>query len=279
MGIKITADDSRQSVNLKWKLRKALEENMGESNTGLEFGKDVSIDGKLHLNELSDIVGPSGSPLFTNDTQENVSSELDSILSDYMVRKYAGTTVLTGVTAFELPIPSCVSLGKTYDFSFAYANCSFQTEWDTSVASVEFKCPDVKDHACNFGYAFSHWGSSHGKPFDVIFSGAKPTGTFSFAFYNSNGIKGIHDLDFENVTDLGYAFASCSSLVSFEGCSGWKRSFDVSQTALEHDALVELIGQLETVTTARTLTLGDDKLALLSDEEKLGATNKGWTLA
>ena len=58
-----------------------------------------------------------------------------------------------------------------------------------------------------------------------------------------------------------------------------KVSFSLSATKLEHDALVVVLNNLGTVTSTQTLTLGATKLALLSDEEKAIATNKGWTLA
>ena len=59
-----------------------------------------------------------------------------------------------------------------------------------------------------------------------------------------------------------------------------KGSLDIHYTALGHDALVELINNgLTTVTTTKTLTMGSDKLALLSDSEKQVALDKGWTLA
>ena len=59
-----------------------------------------------------------------------------------------------------------------------------------------------------------------------------------------------------------------------------KVSLDIESTALQHDALVELINNgLATVTNTRTLTMGSYKLSLLSDSEKQVALDKGWTLA
>ena len=43
---KIAASDSRQSVGLKWKLRKGLEENIGFKEDGtMEVGKNIEVDG------------------------------------------------------------------------------------------------------------------------------------------------------------------------------------------------------------------------------------------
>lgn len=45
---KIAASDSRQSVGLKWKLRKGLEENVAFKEDGtMEVGKDLEVDGKV----------------------------------------------------------------------------------------------------------------------------------------------------------------------------------------------------------------------------------------
>ena len=45
------------------------------------------------------------------------------------------------------------------------------------------------------------------------------------------------------------------------------------------EALLEIIGNLKTVTTTKTLTMGATNLAKLTEEDKAIAINKGWTLA
>lgn len=62
MAIQEKTSNSRQSVDLKWKLRKALEEQVSEKDdgSGIEFGKDVTVDGKFHVNEFSDIIDKDG---------------------------------------------------------------------------------------------------------------------------------------------------------------------------------------------------------------------------
>lgn len=68
MAIEEKAANSRQSVDLKWKLRKALEEQVSEASdgSGIEFGKDVTVDGKLHVNDFSDIQNAKGEGLKVN---------------------------------------------------------------------------------------------------------------------------------------------------------------------------------------------------------------------
>ncbi|MDY4724395.1 MAG: BspA family leucine-rich repeat surface protein, partial [Bacilli bacterium] len=98
-------------------------------------------------------------------------------------------------------------------------------------------------------------------------------------FYNCTNLTTIPQLDTSNVTDMSYMLYNCSKLTSI-GMYGFTRSIDISQTALEHDAIVAFLNQAGTAyNSSQKITLGSTKLALLSDEEKAIATNKGWTLA
>lgn len=307
------APDSRQSVDLKWKLRKALEKNVAprDDGKGLDFGQDVGIDGKLHLNELSDIVGPTGAALFTDSTQENVSSEADAILKEFFVGRFAGGAWVGGAGEGNTLLnffQSIIATGKCTDFVDCFSRARFfaRTEVPQSAiyladlpencvcdgmfdaAFLEADSPGVTSDLTlvlgngstvssramfssdDAGTGIKHLTVAEGKSF-------KMKSSCRLSFYRTALIS-ISGIDFSEATDFGSTFASDSQLTSID-CTGFKVSFDVSQTGLEHDALVTLIDSLETVTRAQTLTMGDEKLALLSDEEKLGATNKGWTLA
>ena len=73
-------------------------------------------------------------------------------------------------------------------------------------------------------------------------------------------------------------FSNCSNLESIH-MHGMKVSFDISaSTRFTHEALVEILNNLATVTTSRTLTMGSTNLAKLTDADKAIATGKGWTL-
>lgn len=57
---KIAASDSRQSVGLKWKLRKGLEENVAFKEDGtMEVGKNLEVDGNI----LSGLIGKATIPI------------------------------------------------------------------------------------------------------------------------------------------------------------------------------------------------------------------------
>lgn len=121
-------------------------------------------------------------------------------------------------------------------------------------------------------------------------------------FRSCNKLTTIPLLDTSNVTNMGEMFSGCTSLTSipelnassanyfsymFKNCTsltsigmyGFTRSIDISETALGHDALVAFLNQAGTAYGSQTITMGSAKLALLNDEEKAIATNKGWQLA
>ena len=84
----------------------------------------------------------------------------------------------------------------------------------------------------------------------------------------------------KNSTNNTNCFGSCSALTTITGNPNFKAPFPLSQcTKLTHDSLMVVINGLQTITTAKTLTLGATNLAKLTDEEKKVATDKGWTLA
>lgn len=97
-------------------------------------------------------------------------------------------------------------------------------------------------------------------------------------FYNCSVLTTIPALNASNVTEMYGIFLSCPKLNSI-GLYGFTRTIDISQTALEHDAIVAFLNQAGTAyNSSQTIIMGSAKLALLSDEEKAIATNKGWTL-
>lgn len=139
------------------------------------------------------------------------------------------------------------------------------------------------------------------------FSGSEKVNSTRRMFKQCRFITSVPWFDTSNVTNMEGMFIYCSTLVSvpafdcskvnnmgtiFDSCRNLasilminiKANLSVSATALDHDALVTLIGNLYDFVSAgesvtRKLTIGSEKLALLSDDEKQVATDKGWTLA
>lgn len=102
----------------------------------------------------------------------------------------------------------------------------------------------------------------------------------SYMFQACSSLKNIiGTLDMQNVTNASGMFSSCSALEEVHIHNlGANLSLSDSPN-LTHDCLVELINNLQTVTSTKTLTLGSTNLAKLTDAEKQVATDKGWTLA
>ena len=111
-----------------------------------------------------------------------------------------------------------------------------------------------------------------------LFDTSKVTNMAQMFYYCSN-LTSVPALDTSKVTNMITMFNRCSNLTSIK-MYGMTRSFDISPTALRHDAIVEVLNNLGTAyNSSQTLTIGSTKLALLSDDEKAIATNKGWSLA
>lgn len=100
----------------------------------------------------------------------------------------------------------------------------------------------------------------------------------SFMFYNCSKLRTTPTLDASNATIATNMFYGCTSL-SLIGIYGFTCTIYITQTALGHDALVAFLNQAGTARdSSQKIMMGSAKLALLSDEEKAIATNKGWTL-
>ena len=98
-------------------------------------------------------------------------------------------------------------------------------------------------------------------------------------FFRCNELTSIPALDVSNVNNFDNAFYGCSNLESIE-MTGMKVSFDIHwSTKLTREALVVILNNLATVSTSKKLTMGAENLAKVTEEDKLIATNKGWTLA
>ena len=98
-------------------------------------------------------------------------------------------------------------------------------------------------------------------------------------FESCSNLISIPALDASKATNFGYMFNACNKLNSI-GVYGFRYSIDITYTALGHDAIVAFLNQAGAAyDSSQKITMGSAKLALLSDEEKAIAANKGWALA
>lgn len=98
-------------------------------------------------------------------------------------------------------------------------------------------------------------------------------------FFDCSSLTTIPLLDTSLVTSLYYAFGGCALLTNLGGFKNLKVDLDLSGSPLlTHESLMNVINNLTSVTN-KTLSLGETNLAKLTDEEKIIAINKGWTLS
>lgn len=98
-------------------------------------------------------------------------------------------------------------------------------------------------------------------------------------FYLDYNLETVPAFDCTNVTNMQYIFNSCRNLKSIL-MTNIGTNLDISASKrFEREDLVLILNNLKTVTTTKTLRMGTTNLARLTDEDKLIATNKGWTLA
>ena len=97
-------------------------------------------------------------------------------------------------------------------------------------------------------------------------------------FYDCQNLTSIPQFDTSNVTNMNNIFYDCYKLEQIH-MTGMKVSFDIHYSTLfTREALVEILNNLARLSFSRTLTMGSDNLAKLTDEDKQIATSKGWNL-
>jgi len=112
---------------------------------------------------------------------------------------------------------------------------------------------------------------------------SKVTG-MSKMFYNCYSLVAIPVLDTSKVTGMGGMFFNCYSLASIllkPDITGWAGyAIELKNASLSHQAIINLLNSLPTITSSKTLTLiGNPGAPELTNEEKSIATNKHWALS
>ena len=102
----------------------------------------------------------------------------------------------------------------------------------------------------------------------------------NWMFYNCKNLTSLNlsNFDTSSVTNMSQMFQGCTNLTSLDSMQNIPVSLSLSQTKLDQTSLVDVINNLATVTTTRTLTLGETLLNKLTPEQIAIATNKGWTV-
>lgn len=252
-------------------------------------GGDQEVDGNLILNSADNVVDKDGNKLIQ-------SAALDDFLKRYNAEAYQWKFASKELADYEewtriggfnpsYTIPHFV---EATDIRNCFANAT--------LTASELIIPQMVASQVLISTAFENF---HGDK--VTFKGGNFIGTNVFFnsevkqvltdgdvyltgycanfFIFSRSLEEVGEFDMSGVTTFTGGFMQCEKLKSVH-CKHWSLSFDISaSTAFEESDLVEIIGNLDTVTTAQTLTMGATNLAKLTQEEILVATGKGWTLA
>ena len=126
----------------------------------------------------------------------------------------------------------------------------------------------------NFQSAWSNCSSLTEFPQLDLSSGTN----FSFAWSNCYKLTSLPALDLSAGTNFNRAWNYCNSLTTLGGFGAIKENIELSYSPLTAESIMNVITQAATV-TGKTMTLGSDNLAKLTDAQKAVATSKGWTLA
>lgn len=242
-----------------------------------DTGKITSIDGhelsgggggyeikplEVTQNGVYDTAGEAYKPVRVNVPQTAQSGTLKAVLDAtksayYLFNEYIGTSVdelisfsdTSNVTSMNKMFNSCSNLTSIpqLDTSSVVSMNNMFSHCESLISIPELDTSNVRDMGGMFSYC--------------------------------KNLTTIPRLDAHNVTNMSGMFEYCRKLTSI-GLYGFRYSIDITPTALGHDALVAFLNQAGTTNISGVkITMGSDKLALLSDGEKAIATNKGWTLA
>ena len=101
----------------------------------------------------------------------------------------------------------------------------------------------------------------------------------SSMFHECSSLTSVPSFDTSNVTNMSGMFYNCSRLETIHMVNIGADLSISSSTKFTREALLEIIGNLKTVTITKTLAMGATNLSKLTEEDKAIATSKGWTLA
>ena len=168
---------------------------------------------------------------------------------------------------------------------------NFDTSNVTSMSNMFYGCESLTS------LDVSNFDTSNVTTMDGMFIRCESLTTLDVSNFDTSKVTAINSMfsncyklisldcsnwDISKVTgtyNLGGAFNYCNKLVDFKAPKNISAPMDVSGSPLlSHDSLMSIINNLITTTSTKTLTLGTDNLAKLTEEEKAIATGKGWTL-
>ena len=270
---------------------------------GLKTNKVSATDGQDILTydgTNTSLKGKGTRPLY-NDREMALLSDIGGVSAttfwnNFGIRRWEGTKYESADGQFSDEL-----LKYCADYSHAFCGCEILNSWGVDTADIVIPAGTFNSDYCNYAYAFANFVNK---------------GTLTLpSLYSYNSVNMFKGANFTKILiadgaevlladEAAEMFRFCPNLVEigafdfskatfkygspFQGempnlktihCKHFKFSFSISfSTAFEEADLVEILNNLDTVSTTQTLTMGSTNLAKLTSDEILIATGKGWAL-
>lgn len=262
----------------------------GTITTGSLDVKNNATFGKVIVNSADDITDKDGNAIVKNESLEEFKRKYFETEARF---KYANKSINIREEATNTPFD-----GQYTDVSEMYSHSKFMDQTYTAVVAnipnyssatkangfcdsldaSEIVLGGFSPNGVNLAWGFN--GTTAKKITLAEGAVVKPT-TISFCFV-SNATEEIGSFDLSLIdkpSGLQGAFYAAIALKHIH-CKHFKFSFNISySTAFETADLVEIISNLDPVSTPQTLTMGATNLAKLTQDQILVANVKRWTLA
>ena len=219
------------------------------------YSASTSFEGAINFGDTGEVTDMNH--MFYNCSKLTSVPLFDTSKVTKMNDMFSGCSKLTSVPLFDT--------SKVISMSYMFYNCSSLTSvplFDTS------KVIDMSD-------MFYNCSSLTSVP---LFDTSKVI-SMSYMFSDCSKLTSVPLFDTSKVTNMNLMFYNCSSLETIHMINIGTDLDISSSTKFTREALLEIIGNLKTVTSTKRLTMGSKNLAKLTEEDKAIATNKGWTLA
>ena len=257
--------------------RKEADSNLQEQITNSQTTLQTNIDKKANTTDLDTL-------------KSSVNSNWSTLMANLGIGRWSGQHLYafgTNPVIYDNLAPSYTTYQRYLANASFDGNVIFNQDFNTSYCNYRYAfynmtCSTLTLPNMNIGDSQFMFASFQGTK--ILVAEGKNVNImntlyYPYTFEGCPNLVEIGTIDLSRCTYISNMFINCSKLKSIH-CTHFKASFIISySTAFEESDLVEIISNLDAVTTAQTLTMGTTNLAKLTDAEKKVATDKGWVLA